>query len=147
MSRTSPDAVANLLRDYTQIPGGNYDGVTDLQQHCDVASALVDWLQNKDHNARHDPDQLSDTMLELIERNLAAHNYLQADPMFQSKSTGGASGSFQGQTGTGLDGTKFGQQALRLDVTNWLARRELEAKTGMKRVASALWLGENRCSR
>ena len=63
---------------------------------------------------------LSTTKLELIERWLAAHFYLQADQAYQSKSTDGASATFQGQTGMGLENTNYGQQAMILDRSGCL---------------------------
>jgi hypothetical protein len=44
------------------------------------------------------------------------------DQAYTSKSTGGASGSFQVGSGNGLAETMYGRQALALDITGWLAR-------------------------
>jgi hypothetical protein len=46
-----------------------------------------------------------------------------SDKAYQSKSTGGASGTFQGQTGMRLESTDYGQAAMILDVTGRLASR------------------------
>jgi hypothetical protein len=65
---------------------------------------------------------LSLELLTEIELQLSAHFYSLRDQRYQSKSTGGASGSFQGQVGEGLASTDYGRNALALDVTGYLAR-------------------------
>jgi len=65
---------------------------------------------------------LSSDMLIQVELMLAAHFYSLRDQRYQSKSTGGASASFQGQAGEGLASTDYGRNALALDITGWLAR-------------------------
>jgi len=84
---------------------------------------------------------LNATLAESVECFLAAHFYAHADQLLQSKSTGGSSGSFQGQTGQVLSSTQYGQTAMLLDVTGLLAKRSKEAETGQKRVAGVSWLG------
>lgn len=100
------------------------------------ANVLTNWLQAQDSSNELDADTLTE-----IERQLTAHFYsVQRDPQYQSKATGGASGSFQGATGYSLQATHFGQTALLLDVTGRLTKRNLEAQQG-KRVATVTWLG------
>ncbi len=65
---------------------------------------------------------LGPDLLTEIELQLAAHFYSLRDQKYSSKSTGGASGSFQGNVGEGLAGDIHGCNALALDITGWLAR-------------------------
>lgn len=75
--------------------------------------------------------------LELVERWLAAHCYAMSDQPLSSKSTEGASGNFQGQTGMYLEATKYGQMAMKID---WSGCLEAIAKPERK-VAGGVWLG------
>ena len=120
MARTTPQAVQDLL-------GDEYDGKTRLSPYIDTASGMVDWLYAQDLATR---GLLNATLLELVERWLSAHYYQQADPGYASRSTGGASGSFNGQQSTGLRSTRFGQQVLRIDVSGLMAQRDKEAEDG-----------------
>jgi hypothetical protein len=99
----------------------------------DQASALTDKVSAADTTG-----ELGTDLLLMIEKNLAAHFYAFRDPQYTSKSTGGASGSFQGQTGLGLNATYWGQTAMLLDVTGYLT--ELNMATRPK--ASLTWLGK-----
>jgi hypothetical protein len=72
----------------------------------------------------------------MIARYLAAHAYAMSDQTYATKSTGGASGTFHGQTGKYLEATKYGQQALLLDTAGVLAR-------GAPLVAEAWWGGKD----
>jgi len=74
--------------------------------------------------------------LELIERWLAAHYYTRSDKAFASKSTSGASASYQGQTGMGLEASFYGQTALDLDPSGCLVAISKRARAG------AVWLGK-----
>jgi hypothetical protein len=131
MSRTSADAMKALL-------GNNYDPrIESLDAFIDTASALVDYVDSKDTGGI-----LTETLLERIECLLSAHYYELADPGFQSRSTGGASGSYHGQTLTYLSSTPYGQQAIALDVTGTLARINREAAEGPKRKVDLTWLGK-----
>jgi hypothetical protein len=64
---------------------------------------------------------LTDTRLEVIERWLAAHLYCVTDRPYKSRSAGGASGTFDGNTDKGLDATLYGQTAKVLDTTGFLS--------------------------
>ena len=55
-----------------------------------------------------------------IETWLAAHYYCCSDQPYKQKSTANASGTFQGLTGYGLNGTKYGQVAQQLDPSGAL---------------------------
>lgn len=86
MARTTPSQVQGVLAD-------NYDAEagTDLTPFVDAASAVVGRVATC---ATRKGITLSSTELELIERWLAAHFYTKADPVYQSRATAGASGSF-----------------------------------------------------
>lgn len=77
-----------------------------------------------------------DSQAELLERYIAAHIYSFQDQIYASKSTAGASASFQGQTGMNLEGSKYGQWALRLDTTGTVEALD------KRKIAGASWLGK-----
>lgn len=124
--RTTERAVKAIL-------GGHYDGTSGLQPFIDTASSLVDDIAAADSS-------ISSTRLELIERWLAAHYYEHADPITASRSTGRASGQFQGRTDMGFDSTKYGQEAKRLDTSGLLVKLDQP----LRPKASCAWLGKVR---
>lgn len=124
--RTTEDRVRAIIKSSVSI---------DVTPFMTPASLIVDRISTNDTDG-----VLSTTELGEIETWLAAHLYGLRDAQYQSKSTGGASASFQGQTGLCLDLTWWGQTAKVLDTTGYLSRIDLEAKGG-KRVASMVWLG------
>jgi hypothetical protein len=131
-ARTTASAVAEILL-------GQYDaeGRPDLDPFISTATALVDWLAGKDTDG-----ELTATLLERIEAFLSAHFYAHADQLLQSRSTGGASGAYQGQTAMWLNSTQYGQTAMVLDVTGRLAGMVKAATDGGKPKASMEWLGK-----
>jgi hypothetical protein len=121
---------AILVTDY------NYDGSTSLAPFISTATALVDYIED------HDPDSLmTATLLERVEAFLAAHFYAHADQLYQNKSTGGASGGFQGHTQMVFLSTQYGQTACALDLTGFLAKRSKEVVDGAKQKVQIGWLG------
>ena len=128
MSRTNSDDVEAIL-------GGHYDGSTDLDPFILTASSLVSKCSSADTGGVH-----SASDLELIERWLAAHFYAHSDQLPQNKSTGGASAGFQGQTAMVFNSTQYGQTALALDTTGYLAKLQQQASIGPIK-AGAAWLG------
>lgn len=131
MARTSTDSVIALIAD-------NYDSEYSavMTAAVETAHALTNQLDARDTSGK-----LSDADLELIERYLAAHFYGNTDQFFATKQTGPSGGSFQGGTTMNLGGTKYGQTAMVLDVTNWLSKRNAEVSEGSVRSASVSWLG------
>jgi hypothetical protein len=73
---------------------------------------------------------------ELMERLLAAHMYMMSDKAYQSRSTAGRSGSFQGQTGMRLESTDYGQSAMVMDPSGCLENINKRQKAG------GAWLGK-----
>lgn len=131
MARTTAAAVKLVLA-----AGGDYDteNLPDLTPYIDAASMIVSRI---DSCAVEKEIEYSDSDLETIERWIAAHAYAMSDQTYASKSTGGQSASFQGQTGMYLEATKYGQMALSLDYSGCLG---LLGKPVIK--ASAVWLGK-----
>lgn len=82
--RTSERAVAEIL-------GENYDGCSKLRPYMSSANVMVTRM-NTCATARG--YTLTTEELELIERWLSAHFYTKMDPVYTSKSTLSASGSF-----------------------------------------------------
>lgn len=81
----------------------------------------------------HTSDELLD-----IETVLSAWAYCMSDRTYSSRSTGGASGSFDGQTGKGLDANFFGQKAKMLDASG-----VLKAIDEGKVAGGVTWLGKH----
>jgi hypothetical protein len=89
--------------------------------------------------------QLDASDLQLIETLLACH-YCAAGPneqQYSARTTVDASATFQGQTGMVLKSTLFGQNAMMLDTTNYLARHSKEVEEGYRQVASLISLASN----
>lgn len=107
------------------------DGTTDMTPFIAAATAMVDYVVTQDTG-----NILTTATLKEIERWLAAHFYAAYDQLYTSKSTDGASGSFQGQFGQRLDSTDFGQRAIVLDFTGTLSTLNKG-----KPKASMMWLG------
>ena len=84
---------------------------------------------------------LSDDEQREIENWLAAHFYTRSDKAYASNSTGGASASYQGQTGMHLDGSFYGQTAKMLDYSGCLTDIEKAVIEGGRSVARGHWLG------
>lgn len=128
MARTTTTAVDELL-------GVNYDGETSLTPYVAMATALIDRVVVC---AATRGLTLTSDEAELLERNMAAHFYSSMDPLYSSKSTAGASGSFMWQGGQGLDGSRYGQAAKLLDRSGCLTAL---TTPGAGR-ARATWLGK-----
>lgn len=114
MARTNSDAVKAVLAG-----GKDYDLALSpsLSPYIDAAYSLVNRVVVC---AAKKNIVISDEDLELIERWLAAHFYAVSDKPYSSRSTLGASGSFQGQTAMHLDATLYGQQAKLIDYSGCL---------------------------
>jgi len=127
--RTTSSNVKGIL-------GSHYDsqGGPDLDPFIATATVIVDLVAS---NATDRMLTIASAHLEIIERWLSAHFYALSDPLYSSRSTDGASGSFQGQTGMGLDSTTYGQTAKRLDTTGFLAG--MDSTAGVPRME---WLGK-----
>lgn len=130
MARTNSASVIGIL-----ISGKQYDAKTapSLTPFIDTAASIVDDVVAC---AAKKEIVLTSTKLELIERWLAAHAYAHADQLYSSSSAGGASGSFQGQTGMHLESTQYGQMAMNLDSSGCLRAINKGARAGVT------WLGK-----
>ena len=80
----------------------------------DIASTLVDDIEDADPS-------VSDSRLAKVEKVLTAHMVSTQDQRQSSVSGASRSVEYQGETGLGINGTKYGQQAVALDPTNTLA--------------------------
>jgi len=126
---TTIDAVQAIL-------GGNYDCKSDLQPFLDTADTMVNQMLDcaSQRGFTYTAEQL-----QTIEGWLSAHYYAQMDQLYKSKTTGGASAVFQGQTAMGLNSTLYGQQAISLDPSGCLA------SFSNPQVARGAWLGRPCC--
>lgn len=133
MSRTTPALVQGiLLKDY------DTDGAPDLQPFIDAASSIVsnvvsDALSKKGITIA---DTGVGSQAEIIERWLSAHMYCQNDPQYQNNSTAGASAGYTGQTGMGLQNTRYGLTAMRIDWSGVLRNMDQQQR------GSGAWLGK-----
>lgn len=132
-SRTTAAAVRGVLE-----AGGDYgpkeDGsLPDLTPFMDTAYSLVTDVVAC---ASRKGVTLDTDKREIIERWLAAHAYALSDKPLSSKSDGGASGAFSGQTGLALDFTQYGQMAKILDTSGCLINIE------KRQVARGFWMGK-----
>ena len=129
--RTSEAAVKLiLLQDYeTDLSPSS----VSLVPFIDTASAVVDRVEAC---AVAKDKTLTAAELELIERWLSAHFYVQSDQTYASKSSAGASASFHGQTGMHLESSRYGQTALNVDFSGCLTA------IGKRQTARMAWLGK-----
>lgn len=124
--RTDATAVQAIL-------GADYNGTSNLAAYITAGSSIVDDLVAAAETA---PTSEKATLLETW---LAAHAYTQMDPAYTAKSTNKSSGSFTGAFGMGLQNSRYGQMAITLDNTGYLA--ELAAGGGVQAVAGGFWGG------
>ena len=95
-----------------------------------MATALTDKVVAADSDGL-----LGDGLPREIELNLSAHFYEAHDQQYTEKETDDAQAKFQGQFGMGLKSTKYGQNALLLDLTGYLRALGKGGRVG------ATWLG------
>lgn len=138
MARTTSDAVIGILASNY----GTQDGgltLPDLTPFIATANSVVTQMVTLGLS-RIVPASWIAADLELIERWLSAHFYCVMDPLYSSKSTGGASGSFQrGPQQDGFESTDYGRAACQMDTTGTLRA------IGRRQVAGAKWLGTDPC--
>lgn len=104
--RTTTTAVQTLLgANFGPLPDGTNP---DLQPYVDTGSMVTDNVVNV---AAGRGWTLTASNLELIERWLSAHFYTKMDPLYASKSEGGASGSFV----SGKEAERYKQGAIDVD--------------------------------
>ena len=140
MPRTDADAVKAVLLEA-------YDGVNlpDLATFIGGAELIVDRVETVASDA---DTPLTDEELERIECYVAAHLYVQSDQNYRSSSIDRSSGSFQGNTGMYLEGSKFGQVAMLMDYSGALSKinstpvlAHAQAGQGQGRDVGGIWLG------
>lgn len=121
MARTTAIKVQEIL-------GSNWDGKSRMDPYMEVATDVVTQV---DDAATEKDIILSSTRLELIERWLAAHYYTMMDPLYKSKGTDKASGTFMERS--------YKEVAIQLDTSASLSA--IMSPEGPK-VAEGIWLGE-----
>lgn len=127
MARTTAEKVRAVLnRDYDS------RREPSLTPYIEAASALVD-------DAAAADTSLSSSRLEKVERWLAAHFYKVSDKPYLEKWTGDAKAKYDGATGKYLEATLYGQTAVALDTSGYLAGL---AQGGLRRQAGTAWLGK-----
>lgn len=126
MPRTNVEAVGEVIRTNPRLV---------VTPFIAVANSLTNKVASADVN-----QMLTASDLVLIETWLAAHFYAHRDQQLQSESRGGVSGQYKGQTAMFLESTQYGQTAITLDVTGFLALRNQESQSRVA-TAGAFWLG------
>jgi hypothetical protein len=113
MPRTNDDLVKGVLL-------GDYDAINSpsLTPFISIANKFI---SNYATYVSSTGGSIADDVLTDMETWVAAHAYVSVDQTYSSKSTGGSSGSFQGQTGMFLKGSKYGQMACLLDDYGYLS--------------------------
>ena len=130
MARTNSTAVEEiLLSDYGNTTSRELPSLTPS---IETAGNITDRVAVKaaELGVTH-----TSATLELIERWLAAHCYKSSDQAFAENETLTAKAVYQGKTGMGLEGTKYGQMAMLLDFSGALTAMNRQ------RIAKAVWLG------
>lgn len=127
MARTTSQLVSGIIA----VEGGD-----DLTPFIDTANMLVTELCTG--------SGYGNPILEMIERWLSAHFYDIFSPRTSQEGINpGPTESFERvQVDIGLNNTKYGQQAMRLDYKGNLAGMENLMKKIVRRKVSANWLGE-----
>jgi hypothetical protein len=110
------------------------DDDTDLTTFIEAANSLVtDCCGTAGY---------TDTKLELIERWLSAHFFCVFSPRAIEEQASSVRERFENKVDLGLDLTRYGQQAKRLDTAGGLALADRLAKEGKRAfVAGMSWLG------
>ncbi len=126
MARTNSGAVQALL-------GSNYDGLADLKQYIDSATVIINRTVSAAASKQPTPITLTTAEQELMERWLACYLYCKYDPLYASKSTGGASASFINNPSIP---ERYLSGAINIDYSGMLKA------IIMRQVASFAWLGK-----
>lgn len=120
----------------------NYDGQTSLYPFMRAANLLTNRVEAC--GIRKETPH-TDAELREIETWLSGHFYAHHDQLYQSKSTSGASASFQGQTAMHLNSTQYGQAAMTIDTSGCLADIQTGLTPGSTRpVAGGFWMGKRK---
>ena len=130
MARTNDALVKAAL-------GPNYDSVVNpsLAVFISPATLIAERIKACAIRKGISPP-LSDLELREIETWLACHFYAHADPLYQSRSTAGASGNFQvGTPASDLETTNYGKAALNIDWSGCLKNLSRQQRAGGQ------WLG------
>lgn len=113
--RTTPSLVRGIIE---------VDAAVDLDPFILPANELVTELLDGD-----DPTGFTDERLELIERWLAAHFTCMFDPRPAFEKAGRVSTSYETKIELGLNLSKYGQMAMRLDTSGKLASLDRESNS------------------
>lgn len=132
--RTNPTAVQGIL-------GANYgpmpdQTLPDLNQYIAIATNMVDQVILFAATMRMTVMSITPATAELIERWLAAHYYTKMDPLYASKSQGGASGSF---VASQMEPERYLEGAMNVDWTGTLraiVKRQVAGFTSLYRPPS-----------
>jgi len=131
MARTTEIQVKEIIEE---------DVTFKLQPFIDAASILVDKMvasTDTDYNETTDAAQL-----EMIERWLSAHFYAIAVPRVASEKAAVVAQSNQYKLGLNLAVTMYGQQAMMIDDSQYLANKNKAAVDGSRTKVGVIWAGD-----
>ena len=116
--RTSEALVGGIIELDVDIP---------IQPFIDLGSMFTDEVEAADIAAAAAADPvrpvtLAAGRLEMIERYLSAHGYATRDPRAESEGVKGITQKNQSKVDLGFNNTHYGQMAMRLDTTGYLAQ-------------------------
>lgn len=117
-----------------KVLGGNYNGKSSLEPFILFAETIMIEVEAC---ATSKGVPIAAAKASLMAGFLAAHAYCAQDPMYLSRSTMSASGSFQRQNGEGIESTEFGRLAKQLDSSGCL----VAVTSGGERDATGTWAG------
>lgn len=140
MARTTPELVAEII-EVDVDPDAGIDLATRLNPFIGYASELVTEVCAP-------VTRYSETRLRDIETWLAAHFYAVFDPQFMATTVGDVRTQYESKVDLGLDVTRYGQQAKRLDTEGGLAALDERMKSAseggaLPRKAKVVWLGRD----
>lgn len=112
----------------------------DMEPFIETASALVDSVcavaKKADGSAYY-----ADSMLELIERWLAAHFYAVRDKRATAEKAGSVSVNYENKVDLYLANTSYGQQAMMLDTNGGLAALNRLPQQASRITAGIMYVG------
>ena len=138
--RTTSSYIESIVEKDTDIIVSSSDWDSFIATGSILVDRMVSDAKGAD-GAAYYVEATDSVQLELIERWLSAHFYAVRDPRFTSESAGGVSTNFLTAVDLNLNVTMYGQQAMILDTSGYLADIQDQTKTGKKQRVGVFWSG------
>ncbi len=140
--RTTNAAVQKII----EVDTGIVENDDDMSPFIETASALVDQVCATSTQADGVTPFYTSTMLELIERWLAAHFYAVRDKRASAEKAGSVSVNYESKVDLYLANTSYGQQAMMLDIRGGLAALNRLPTMAGRVNAGVMYIGTPPCS-